>query len=259
MFVLALTKWVPLPGVMTRNVVEAGIEKSMKRMGVDKLDTVQFHWWDYSDKRYLDALVHLSELKDIGKIGELSLTNFDTGRLEEITKMGIQISSNQIQYSVIDNRPTIKMSKFCEENGISLLTYGTVAGGFLSEKYLNCKEPRKEELYTASLQKYKQMIDAWGGWSLFQELLSTLDKIAKSHGPDISIANVASRYILDQPAVAGIIIGCRLGVTGAQHIEDNLKTLDLKLTSDDFETLKKVCKKGHDLFKTTGDCGDEYR
>ncbi|XP_029361780.1 uncharacterized protein LOC115045931 isoform X2 [Echeneis naucrates] len=122
----SLTKYVPRPGPMDRKVVEKAIERSVARMQVDSLDCVQFHWWDYRDKRYLDALGHLSDLQQEGVIRELSLTNFDTQRLEEITNRGIRISSNQVQYSVIDQRPAAKMQQFCLANNIKLLTYGTL-------------------------------------------------------------------------------------------------------------------------------------
>ncbi|EDO30321.1 predicted protein [Nematostella vectensis] len=255
--VQALTKFVPRPGTMTRKVVEASIQKSMKRMAVDKLDMVQFHWWDYSDKRYLDALLHLSELQSEGKIQEISLTNFDTNRMQEITDHGIKISSNQIQFSLIDRRANEKMVKFCLDHGISLLAYGTIAGGFLTKRYLGKPEPTADQLNTASLRKYKQMIDAWGGWKLFQELLSELEKVASTH--NVSMANVATRYILDQPAVAGVIIGCRFGVPEANHITDNLRAFEFDLTDYDMQKLNKVVSKGCDLFAATGDCGDEYR
>ena len=122
-----------------------------------------------------------------------------------IRDAGIKIVSNQVQYSLVDQRPEVQMVPFCQEHGITLLTYGTVCGGLLSEKYLGRPEPGRQELNTASLQKYKQMIDAWGGWSLFQELLGVLAGIAKKH--QVSIANVAVRSILDRPAVAGVIVG----------------------------------------------------
>lgn len=230
----------------------------MKRMGVDKLDMLQFHWWDYSDSRYLDALAYLSELQHEGLIGELSLTNFNTRHLNEIIKKGISISSNQVQYSIIDHRPEQKMIKLCREHGIKLLAYGTLGGGLISDRYLNKEEPvKRAELHTASLGKYKQMIDAWGSWELFQELLSNLSEIAQAHNS--TIANVACRYILDKPEVAGIILGCRFGVPGAEHIEENLKLLDLEFTSDEIQKLEQTLSKGNDLFETTGDCGDEYR
>ncbi|XP_034000456.1 uncharacterized oxidoreductase YccK-like [Trematomus bernacchii] len=164
----SLTKYVPRPGPMDRKVVLKALQRSMARMHVDNLDCVQFHWWDYRDKRYLDALGHLSDLQQEGLIRELSLTNFDTQRLEEITSRGIRISSNQVQYSLIDQRPAARMEQFCVANNIQLLTYGTLAGGLLSERYLGKTEPNsKAELYTASLSKYKKMIDSWGGLEPF--------------------------------------------------------------------------------------------
>jgi len=256
--VQGLTKWVPRPGPMSEKITRLAIARSCQQMNVEKLDCVQFHWWDYSDKRYLDALRHLSGLQKEGKIGELALTNFDTDRMREITKAGISLSSNQVQYSLIDMRPSQKMAKFCEENGIKLLTYGTLCGGLLSEKYLDAPEPKgKSELNTASLSKYKNMIDTWGGWRLFQELLQELDKIAKAH--NVAIANVATKYILDQKAVGGVIVGCRLGVPGANHLEQNLKTFSLEITPTEKDNIEKIISRGRDLLKVIGDCGDEYR
>ncbi|XP_036390149.1 uncharacterized oxidoreductase At1g06690, chloroplastic-like [Megalops cyprinoides] len=253
-----LTKWVPRPGPMDRKVVEKAIQRSMSRMQVEQLDCLQFHWWDYSDKRYLEALGHLSDLQQEGIICELALTNFDTQHLEEITSKGIRISSNQVQYSLIDRRPAAKMEKFCLAHGIQLLTYGTIGGGLMSERYLGCGEPKsRAELNTASLSKYKNMVDAWGGWALFQELLSTLDTVARRHG--CSIANVATKYVLDQPAVAGVIVGCRLGVAGAEHIEDNLRSCGVRLAPEDLRAIDSVLDRSRDLMRSIGDCGDEYR
>lgn len=253
--VQAFTKWVPRPGPVSRKFVEENISLSLKRMKVEMLDLLQFHWWDYRDKNYLDALIYLSELRDSGKIKHLGLTNFDTEHLREFTDQGIGIVSNQVQFSLIDRRPEVRMVKFCKEHNIHLLTYGTLCGGLLSEKYLGQQEPQSSELNTASLRKYKQMIDAWGDWDLFQELLRTLKRIANKHGA--SIANVAVRYILDKPAVAGVIIGVRLGVT--DHRADNARAFSFTLDKEDYDMIEAVHQKSCDLHRVIGDCGDEYR
>src|SRR3984893_7274264 len=213
----AFTKWVPHPGRMTRRVVEQAVEVSLLRMGVECLDLLQFHWWDYGDESYLDALKHLADLQGEGKIRLLALTNFDTERLQIIADHGIGVVSNQVQYSIVDRRPEARMASFCADHAVTLLAYGTLLGGLLSEKYLGRPEPQRAELDTASLRKYKNMIDSWGGWTLFQELLAVLKQIADRHR--VSIANIGVRYILDRPAVAGVIVGARLGV--AQHLADN--------------------------------------
>ena len=252
---LAFTKWVPRPGPMSREIVEGNIDISRRRMGMARLDLLQFHWWDYHDSRYLDALRHLADLCDEGVIREVGLTNFDTQRMQDIADHGVRVVSNQVQYSLIDRRPEVAMAGFCQANGSSLLAYGTLCGGLLSDRYLGQPEPPVSVLNTASLRKYKQMVDAWGGWGLFQQLLSALRGIADKR--DATIANVAARYILDRPAVAGVIVGARLGV--AEHISDNARVFNIRLDVDDLEAIEAVLAQSRDLYRLIGDCGDEYR
>jgi aryl-alcohol dehydrogenase-like predicted oxidoreductase len=251
----AFTKWVPQPSPMTRRVVEEAIDMSRRRMSVDRLDLLQFHWRDYADRRYLDALKHLADLRDEGKLRHLALTNFDTERLALIVGHGIRIVSNQVQYSLVDQRPAARMAAFCAAHGIMLPTYGTLLGGLLSEAWLGRPEPSRGNLVTISQQKYKNMIDAWGSWALFQQLLAALKNIADKHGA--SIATVALRAILDRPAVAGVIIGARLGL--AEHIANNSRVFDLTLEPGDLAALEPMLAQGRDLIRVIGDCGDEYR
>lgn len=251
----ALTKWVPQPGRITRSIVKENIERSLRRMSVSSLDLLQFHWWDYNNPYYMDALKYLSDLMDEGRIKHLGLTNFDTERMQIIIESGLQIVSNQVQYSIVDRRPEVKMIPFCMEHNISLLAYGSICGGLVSERYLGRTAPSTAELDTLSLRKYKKMIDAWGGWNLFQELLLTLKKIAKKH--DVSIANVATNYILAKPVIAGVIIGVRLGIV--EHRNDNTQVFNFNLDMSDRDAIDAVCAKANNLFETIGDCGDEYR
>src|ERR1044072_1630879 len=252
----ALTKWVPNPGRIEYSIVKENIQKSLSRMGLDCLDLLQFHWWDYNNPYYLDALEYLSKLRDENIIKHIGLTNFDTDRLQIILDSGLQIVSNQIQYSIIDRRPEVKMVPFCKAHNVRLLAYGSLCGGLLSERYLGkIQEPSALDLDTLSLKKYKKMIDKWGEWGLFQELLSTLNDVAQKH--KVSIANVATRYILQKPAVAGAIIGVRLGIS--DHRKSNTQVFNFSLDKSDHDTIDTVCSKSNNLFDMVGDCGDEYR
>lgn len=248
-----LTKFVPRPGPMSRDVVEVCINRSMQKMGGSSLDMVQFHWWDYEDDRYLDATKALAELKEEGKILEVALTNFDTYHMNKILISGCPIVSNQVAYSIIDTRPEKKMVPWCLENNVKILAYGTLLGGFLADKYIGKPEPRRYELNTSSLAKYKYSIDQWGGWTLFQELLLVLKSIADKYG--VSVSNVAVRYIVDKPAVGTVIVGARLSI--AEHIANNLQTFSFPgLNAGDLSLIHAIARKGKPLL---GDCGDEYR
>ncbi|MGA0297069.1 MAG: aldo/keto reductase [Nitrosopumilaceae archaeon] len=251
----ALTKFVPNPGPMSKSIVEYYIDQSLQKMNTAQIDLIQFHWWDYNDPSYVDALVHLSDLRDKGKIKHVGLTNFDTERLQLITEQGIRIVSNQVQYSILDDRPEKLLTPFCQKNNIQILSYGTLLGGFLSEKYLGAPEPLKGGLDTASLRKYYNMIARWGGWELFQELLQTLSHISQKH--QCSIANVATSYIMQKPSVAGVIIGARLGIS--EHRDDNQQVFRINLDSQDKSAIESVTEKSNDLFELIGDCGSEYR
>lgn len=251
----AFTKWVPQPSRITRSMADNSVEAAMRRMNVSSLDLLQFHWWDYNNPYYMDALKYLSDLKNKGSIKHLGLTNFDTEHLQIITESGVMVASNQVQFSIIDRRPEVKMIPFCRKHNISLLTYGTLCGGLLSEKYLGKPEPSITDLNTLSLQKYKKMIDSWGDWNLFQRLLMVLDNIAKKH--NVSISNVATDYILSKETVAGVIIGARLGI--ADHIDENNNVFNFTLDESDRAPIDEISKNANNLYEIIGDCGEEYR
>ncbi|MHA2392698.1 MAG: aldo/keto reductase [Promethearchaeota archaeon] len=249
------TKWVPRPQPITKQVVSDAIDVSRKRMGMKTLDMLQFHWWEYENKNYLKAVEYLDELREEETIYTLGLTNFDSTHVEEFMEMGIKITSNQVQYSLIDRRPEKFMADMCSKYGIKLFAYGTLCGGLLSERFIGKPEPFRTQLNTASLSKYKNMINRWGDWDLFQELLNVLKQIADNH--NVSIANVAVRYVLENPIVAGAIIGVRLGVS--EHIIENSRVFDFKLGYDEKNEIESVLSNANNLIEIIGDCGDEYR
>jgi aryl-alcohol dehydrogenase-like predicted oxidoreductase len=240
---------------MPRAVVEAAIDRSRHRMNTETLDLLQFHWWDYADPRYLDALAHLADLRDAGAIRHLGLTNFDTERLAGILDAGVAIVSNQVQFSVIDRRPEARMAPLCRARGVHLFAYGSVCGGLLSDRFVGQAEPRASALDTVSLQKYKRMVDAWGGWALFQELLTALKDVAARYA--VSIATVAVHWVLNRPGTAGAILGRRLGLT--DHRADNARVFAFRLDAEDHARIDAVLTNSRDLLSVIGDCGDEYR
>ncbi len=244
------TKWVPKPGPMTKDDVRVAVQKSLTRLQSEQIDLLQFHAWIYADPQWLDALFWLDELRQEGLIANLGVTNFDTAHLRIAIKSGIPIITNQICYSLLDQRASKDMQEFCVKENVKILAFGTMAGGFFSERWLGKAEP--ESLSTWSQMKYKRFIDQSGGWQKFQSLLLVLKKIATEK--NVSIPNVATKYMLDQPAVGGIIIGARL--SQSEHIKDNARLFDFELSPSDTADIQKILAT---LNPIPGNCGDEYR
>lgn len=248
-----LTKWVPKPGKVDKQSVSDAVQLALDRMKQTSIDLMQYHAWYYPDPSWLDALFYLTELKQEGLIKNIGVTNFDAAHLRVACASGIPIVSNQISHSLIDQRAnSSKIIDVCNEYGIKLLAYGVVMGGFLTNKWLNKNEPKPENLKTWSEMKYKRFIDESGGWDAYQNLLNVVNQIAQNN--DVSIANICSRYILENPLVAGIIIGARLGENN--HIKDNLNILKTKISKEEINLIRDAQK---ELNLIPGDCGDEYR
>ncbi|MEM1088890.1 MAG: aldo/keto reductase [Pseudomonadota bacterium] len=245
-----LTKWVPKPGATSREEVRRAVERSLTRLKTERLDLLQYHAWHYPDPSWLDALSYLAELQQEGLIGALGVTNFDAAHLRIALASGLPIVSNQLSFSLIDQRAAGAMSEVCSESGVRLLAYGTLAGGFLSERWLGQPEPANPT--TWSQMKYKRFIDAGGGWQAFQGLLRTA--VAVAHRHQVSVPVLASRYMLDQPAVAGVILGARLGQ--GDHLAENRQIFTLSLTDADRAALAQALEQFGPI---PGNCGDEYR
>lgn len=220
------------------------IDRSLRRLGVERLDLVQMHWWDYSIPEFQAASGFLEDLQKKGKIRHIGVTNFDASHLQLLIGDGIPVISNQVQYSVLDQRPEHALADLCRKTGIKLLCYGGVAGGFLSERWLGKKPPENPE--NRSLIKYRLIIEEFGGFALFQDLLRVLQSVGIRH--NAGIAETAVRYVLDKPETAAVIVGSR----NSRHLPGLLGLADFHLTSEDRQDIQAV------LDRAKGPAGPVY-
>jgi aryl-alcohol dehydrogenase-like predicted oxidoreductase len=215
-----------LPTV-TAAELEATVDLSLARLGVPRVDMLQFAWWDTNRGNYIAAAKTYADIVKRGKARFLGGINFTTPEIAAMLAAGVPLVSHQIQYSLIDDRP--KRSghvALCLKHGIKLTCYGVLAGGFVSERWLGADEPI-EPFANRSLRKYKLIIDDFGGWALFQQLLAALKRIADKHAT--SIANVTMRAMLERPAVASVIIGA----VNRNHLADHVALARVKLDDSD--------------------------
>lgn len=225
---------------VSKAYVSGIVDQSLARLGMDRLDTVQFHWWDYDAPRMLDVVGWLGELQREGKILNVGGTNFDTAHARAILDAGVRLFSMQVQYSLLDRRPEKTFVPFARASGLAVFCYGTVAGGFLGERWLGAPDP-SQPLENRSLTKYKLIVDDFGGWPLFQELLQALKRVGDRHGADI--ATVASRYVLDRPGVDGVIVGAR----SRAHLAANIAISALRLREADSAEIAAVLARSRPL------------
>jgi len=228
-----------------RAEVKLRVQKACERLQVAKLPLVAFFWSNYDVKRYVDVALYLAELKEEGLIGEIGATNFDLKRLKELKAAGVPLVSHQVQLSALDRRPVQSgMADWCASNDVSLIAFGTVGSGILSDKYLGKGAPTQEEKNTASMRMYSSTAARFGDWKLVQELLKTMNAIAQDVRSDgrcaeANISNVAQRYVLDTPSVASVLIGVR----NQDHIEENVRTHSFELTQAERDAIDKVVEK----------------
>jgi aryl-alcohol dehydrogenase-like predicted oxidoreductase len=242
------TKCVPdrrhLP-TLTRHDIETTLDRSRERLGVEALDLVQLHWWDYDTAGVLDAVRWLDDLRRAGTVRHVGLTNFDTAHVRAFVAEGITLASHQVQYSLLDRRAAGEMAPFCIGHGIGLLAYGALAGGFLSDRWLGQPAPR-EPLENRSLIKYRLIIDECGGWDYLQALLRAVRTVADAHGT--GIGSIAIRWVLDQPGVAGVIVGAR----HRRHLDETRAALGVRLDDEDRARIAEVQR------SAVGPPGDVY-
>ena len=230
---------------ISRDYIRGIVEQSLRRLKTERLDLVQFHWWDYAFPGYVDAMHWLKEMQGEGKVRNLGTTNFDVPRLSEIIGSGIRLASQQLQYSVLDQRPSHGLAELAGKEDFSFLCYGSVAGGFLSDRWLGQTEPEMP-FENRSLTKYKLIIDDFGGWDLFQALLSALRHVADRHQADI--ATIASAWVLRQPRVAAVIVGAR----NQAHALANARIMEIDLSDGDIAEIDAV------IAQSNGPQGDVY-
>ncbi len=241
------TKFVPdLQGLASLGAADVRriIERSLQRLRSTQLDLVQFHWWDYLVPGMVETAKVLTELQQEGKIHHLGGTNFDTAQTAAMLDAGVPLVSMQVQYSLLDRRPSAALAVLCARSNLKLLCYGTIAGGFLTERWLGAAEPA--ELSNRSLAKYKLIIDEFGGWQAFQGLLRTLKTIGERHA--VPLSAVATRWVLDQPQVAAAIVGARY----ATHLPEQLSVFTFTLSQRDRDGLAAI------LAQCPGPQGDTY-
>lgn len=218
------TKFVPDLNALddlSRKDIRFVIERSLQRLGIDRLHLVQFHWWDFSKGDYIKAAQYLEDLKNEGLIEAIGVTNIDCKHLTELLDAGVSIKSNQIQFSLLDPRPLNGMLELASKNKIAIFCYGVLAGGLLGYKNPIYDPTNRSHI------KYKLIIDEIGH-EYYDEILEVLSKMSIKYGS--SVANVATKFVLQTENISSAILGPR----NAKHIKEVDGLFDFEIDDSDY-------------------------
>jgi aryl-alcohol dehydrogenase-like predicted oxidoreductase len=219
-------------GPTVRDVTES-VERSLSRIGVERLDLVQLQWWNLDVPGLVEAGMVLTELQQQGKIDLVGVCNLGANDLSTLLDAGIPVATNQVHFSLIDRRAENKVATFCHARGIGLMTFAPLAGGFLSGGWQGAPDPVGTD--TPFSREFRALIDADGGWEKFQRLLTALDTIATRH--DISIAQVAQRWVKQSGPAQAILFGA----STAERLSETLAVFDTPLADEDLAEIEAAC------------------
>jgi aryl-alcohol dehydrogenase-like predicted oxidoreductase len=215
---------------LSRVFIREEIDNSLRRLRTDHIDLYQCHWPD-PDTPFSESFGELNRLKDEGKIKHIGVSNFSLEELKEAMSLA-EIASNQIRYSIFDREPELEMIPFCQENSISILSYGSLGGGILTGKY---REPRRFPKGDVRSFFYKYYSRDF--WERSAELVSVLQRIAEEHSAPVS--NSAINWVLRTDAVASCIAGCR----NTAQLRSNVRAGGWSLSEKELSDIETVYQK----------------
>ncbi len=187
----------------TKLDVRTGIERSLDALGVERLDLVQIQWWNPDVPGLDDTAGTLTDLQHEGKINLLGTCNLGVANLHHLLNAGMPIATSQVLYAPIDRRAENAMADFCRTNGIALLTFAPLAGGFVSDAWLGAADPAATGAPCS--KEYRALIDVGGGWAKFQTLLESFARVARR--VNRPLASVALRWVLQLGPGQAVLFG----------------------------------------------------
>lgn len=213
---------------LSRQHIFAGVEKSLKRLGTDYIDLYQVHGWDMRTP-VEETLRALDDLVRQGKVRYLGCSNWSARHLMKAIYVSrangwAEFVSLQAYYSLVGRDLEHELLPLCREEGLGVLPWSPLSGGFLSGKYRR-DNPSPEGARRSGFQF--PPIDEARGF----DAVEALERIAKEK--NASVAQVALAWLLAQSGVTSIIVGANK----MSQLEDNLRATDLRLTADEIESL----------------------
>lgn len=220
---------------LSRRHLSRALDASLRRLAVDRIDLYQVHAWDpltpvEETLRFLDDAVHA------GKISYVGLSNFTGWQLQKTVDLAdfrhlVRPVTLQPQYNLLVREIEWEIVPACLDNGLGLLPWSPLGGGWLTGKYSRNTAPGGP---TRLGENPDRGVEAYGRRSVQQRTWDVVNAVRLvAEGRNASMAQVALSWLVDRPAVTSVILGART----ADQLKDNLGAADMHLSQQETTTL----------------------
>lgn len=201
-------------------------DESLKNLKTDYIDIYLVHWPD-PNVELEETIDAVSTLKKEGKILHAGVSNFSKEQIEEAQKY-CKIEAFQPQYSLADRKDE-KLIRWAYEQGLGIMTYGTLGGGILTGNYRKLRTFEQTDSRNRFYPYFKEPL-----FSKAMELLTIMDQIAEER--NVSLAQIAEKWVIQKRFVSSCIIGAQ----SRARVEENCRNLQWELTDNEIRRLESV-------------------
>jgi aryl-alcohol dehydrogenase-like predicted oxidoreductase len=227
---------------LSRRHLSRALDASLRRLGVEAIDLYQVHAWDPLTPldetwRFLDDAVAA------GKIHYVGLSNFTGWQVQRVSDLAefrgwLRPVTLQPQYNLLVREIEWEIVPACLENGLGLLPWSPLGGGWLTGKYQRDERPTGA---TRLGEDPDRGVEAYDRRSRVERTWDVIDAVREvAEGRGVSMAQVALAWLVDRPGVTAVILGART----VEQLDDNLGAAGLHLSSDETAMLDEASDPG---------------
>jgi aryl-alcohol dehydrogenase-like predicted oxidoreductase len=225
---------------LSRSYLIKGVEISLNRLKTDHIDLLYAHLWDPITP--LDETLRaLDDLVKSGKVRYLGVSNFKAWQFMKSlaisdTNRWTRFIAAQYQYSLVCRDIEREFVDLCLREGLGLVPWGPLGGGFLSGKYHKEHRPQNAEEGRLATQPDTDE-EAWirrntpHNW----DVLTAVEQIAENH-PGSSIPQISLAWLLRKPGVVSVVLGART----VDQLRDNMSAAEIILSQKEIQQLDEV-------------------
>ncbi|MGN6246605.1 MAG: aldo/keto reductase [Motilibacteraceae bacterium] len=227
---------------LSRRHLSRALEDSLRRLGVDAVDVYQVHSWDPLTPLE-ETWGFLDDAVRAGKVRYPALSNYTGWQVQKVCDLTDRRGwappvTLQPQYSLLVREIEWEIVPACQENGLGLLPWSPLGGGWLTGKYRRDERPTGATRLGENPERGVEAYDRRSSQQRTWDVVEAVQKVAEERG--VSMAEVALAWLHDRPAMTSVILGART----TEQLETNLRAAGLHLTPEETEVLDRASDPG---------------